>query len=148
MYSSMRINGRQQQLNCKDCDHKFKRLVNDKGMAGVRRNPKADRRFSDETILAIRKQGASGNANWAQIGRNFNCSREMVRQICYGLIYRDSLPKDFRRPPGPADPKCDHCVEWMGTEAEYPCRLGVPDPIIEGVGFARDCEFYETKRGS
>ena len=146
-YSRIRGAERLQKLTCRACGHKSERLIpNEKSPEN--RRPHSDRRFSDQAIFDIRRRGAANSGNWAQIARDYGTSRELVRQVVHGLIYRDLLPDDFRRPPGPADPKCDYCSEWLGPDSEQPCRLGVPDPVIEGVGFARDCEFYETKRGS
>jgi hypothetical protein len=50
-------------------------------------------------------------------------------------------------PPGPADPSCEHCREWLGFEADHPCRFGFPEPVSEGPGFARDCAVFQVVEG-
>jgi hypothetical protein len=42
-------------------------------------------------------------------------------------------------PPEPDELSCYRCKLWNGEE----CRMGFPDPIEEGPGFARDCSLFE-----
>jgi hypothetical protein len=77
-----------------------------------------------------------------ELSERYGISTELVRQIQQGIAYRDLLPENFRRPPGPNDPSCERCREWRGLESADPCGMGFPDPVIEGVGFARDCSVY------
>jgi hypothetical protein len=104
----------------------------------IRRSHEPKRRLPDAAVIAIRNARGSKQA----IGDEYGVSREMVRQIQAGLVYRDLLPENFRRPPGPNDPSCERCREWRGLESANPCGMGFPDPVIEGVGFARDCSLY------
>ena len=49
------------------------------------------------------------------------------------------MAKAVQRKDGPS---CERCREWRGLESANPCGMGFPDPVIEGVGFARDCSLY------
>ena len=144
MYSHRKGAGRCQTLRCKSCDHRMKRDVGDQELAPVVRRPNSNRRFSDETVLEIRARGASSQSTWAQLGAEYGASREAIRQIVLGLAYRDLLPDDFVAPNNGR--KCWHCTEWRGMDDEiHPCKLGMPDVLTEGEGFAADCEFYVRK---
>jgi hypothetical protein len=144
MYSHRKGAGRCQTLRCKSCDHRMKRDVGDQELAPVARRPNSNRRFSDETVLEIRARGASSQSTWAQLGAEYGASREAIRQIVLGLAYRDLLPDDFVAPNNGR--KCWHCTEWRGMDDEiHPCKLGMPDVLTEGEGFAADCEFYVRK---
>ena len=144
MYSHRKGSGRCQTLRCKFCDHRIKRDVGDVELVPVRNMANSNRRFSAETVFEIRAKGASAQANWSQLGREYGCSREAIRQICLGLAYRDLLPDDFVAPSHGR--KCWHCQEWRGMDDEIgPCTLGMPDVLTEGESFAADCEFYVRK---
>jgi len=146
MYSHLRGQGRCQTLRCKSCDHRMKRMIGDEDP--VQRRPNSNRRFSAATIQEIRARGESSQSNWAQLGAEYGASREAIRQIVLGLAYRDLLPAGFIPTTTPRR-KCWHCTEWRGMDDEiHPCAIGMPDLLTEGEGFASDCEFYETRRGS
>jgi hypothetical protein len=146
-HSWPRPDGRVQLLICKSCGHESKRLVEKlppKEGTTVRRDPGRERRFSAETITEIRARGAESRDSWAQLAREYRCSREAIRQICLGLAYRDLLPDDFVAPNNGR--KCWHCIEWRGLDDEiHPCTIGMPDVLTEGESFAADCEFYVRK---
>jgi hypothetical protein len=147
MYSHRKGAGRCQTLRCKSCDYRMKRHIGDVELAPVRRSPNSNRRFSAKTVLEIRTKGAAAKNNWSQLAKEYGCSREAIRQIMLGLAYRDLLPAGFVSPTNRR--KCWHCIEWRGMDDEiHPCNLGMPDLLTEGEGFASDCEFYETRRGS
>jgi hypothetical protein len=107
----------------------------------ISRSQEPRRRLSDAAVIAIRNTRGSKQA----IANEYGVSREMVRQIQAGLLYRDLLPDGFQRPPGPNDPSCERCREWRGLESGEPCGMGFPDPVVEGVGFARDCSLYQVR---
>jgi hypothetical protein len=95
------------------------------------------RKFSAEQVAAIIASTETHRA----LGKLYGCSRETIRQIRVGKIYRDVLPEGYYPPPGPGDPSCERCQEWRGEA----CSLGFPDPIEEGLGFARDCSLYAVE---
>ena len=145
LYSHRLTTGRRQTLQCKACDYRVSRYVGDSEVPPADRRPNSNRRFSDETILEIRAKGTGAPACWAELGREYGCSREMMRQICQGLIYRDLLPAGFV--PASNRRKCWHCTEWQGRHHEiHPCAVGMPDVLTEGESFAADCEFYVRRR--
>jgi len=92
------------------------------------------RRFDADTIAAIIASPDSHRA----LGKRHGVSGETIRQIRIGKIYRDLLPGNYRPPPKPGDPSCEHCRFW---EVEQ-CGIGFPDPLEEGPGFARDCSLF------
>jgi hypothetical protein len=94
--------------------------------------PCSKRRLSDEDAIKIRDSLESK----AELARRYGIATSMVYQIQHGLIYND-VPR-----PGPSDPSCERCREWRGLESANPCRMGFPDPVAEGPGFARDCSLY------
>jgi hypothetical protein len=85
--------------------------------------------------------------NNVEISQLVGCSRETVRQIRAGLIYRVVHPELLRpganrdMPPLIIDGlNCYDCVNWAGSR----CNFGFPDPLIEGLTFAADCDLYES----
>jgi hypothetical protein len=85
------------------------------------------------TVMAIR-QSTDGHQSLAD---QHGCSRELIRQIRSGLIYKDLLPDWFRAPFKAGDPTCNQCRFWSDG-----CSMGFPDPEIEGPRFARDCSVF------
>jgi hypothetical protein len=138
--ASRMIDGeRYRRKQCRACQYRVSEMGDRllparRNTPGVRR-PGA-RRFSAEQIAEM--VALKGTTTLRAIGQQFGCSGETVRQIFAGMLYRDSLPENYRPAPGPGDPSCEHCREWRGET----CSLGFPDPIEEGPGFARDCNLY------
>jgi len=93
------------------------------------------RKLNAEQVAAVIASAKSHRA----LGQIYGVSGECIRQIRQGIIYRDLLPEGYRPPPRRGDPSCEHCRYW---ESES-CGMGFPDPLEEGVGFARDCSLYE-----
>ena len=105
-----------------------------------KRTPTGKRRLADADAITIRLSTDTRR----ELADRYRVSPELIRQIQQGIAYRDLLPDGFRRPPGPNDPSCERCREWRGLESADPCGMGFPDPVVEGVGFARDCSLYEV----
>ena len=102
------------------------------------------RLYSDELIARIHASLASNRAMAKRLAEEgIRIDTETIRQIRLGLIYADLMPA--HRQPG--SHSCDHCIHWRGIEAVEPCDLGHPDPIDEGMGFARDCSTYKKAPG-
>jgi hypothetical protein len=59
--------------------------------------------------------------------------------------HRDLIAPPIAPVPAPGDPSCERCREWLGFEADHPCRFGFPEPVSEGPGFARDCAVFEVE---
>jgi DNA-directed RNA polymerase subunit M/transcription elongation factor TFIIS len=130
---------------CKACGHSLSVNAPDIDSLSpeeiIRRSQGTKRRLPDAAVVAIRNALGSKQA----IANEYGVSRELVRQIQAGELYRDLLPEGFQRPPGLNDPSCERCREWRGLESADPCRMGFPDPVVEGVGFARDCSLYQVR---
>jgi hypothetical protein len=144
--SRMVAGSRYRRFECTACNHRISRGGDNADIEVVssrHRNGARVRRFDDATIQAIRESPDGRRV----LARRHNCSEELIRAIRAGKFYRDLLPEGFRQPPGPADPSCKTCREWLGFEADHPCRFGFPEPVSEGPGFARDCAVFAVVEG-
>lgn len=87
--------------------------------------------------------------NNKQVGDMIGCSPECVRQIRNGKICASILP-DLPRPnavnqqPAGDGLNCLDCDEWR----EGRCGFGFPDPLVEGLSFAADCDNYVPRSQS
>jgi hypothetical protein len=75
------------------------------------------------------------------------CSREAVRTIRQGLSYRNVCPEiprwqARRHARATAEHDCRLCKHWRHGG----CDLGFPDPIEDGLGFAKECSCYAPER--
>ena len=118
--------GRYRRFECKECQHRFNITYGE---------PKAQRLIDDATVMAIR-QSTDG---YQSLADQHGCSRELIRQIRNGSIYKDLLPEWFRSPPKAGDANCEQCRFWSDG-----CSMGFPDAEIEGPRFARDCSVFEA----
>ena len=119
--------GRYRRFQCKECQHRFNISYG---------GSKADRLIDDAAVMAIRQSSDS----YQLLADQYGCSRELIRQIRSGVIYKDLLPNWFRSPPTARDPTCQQCKFWSDG-----CSMGFPDPEIEGPRFARDCSVFELE---
>ena len=117
---------RYRRFECKECQHRFNIIFGE---------PDANRLIDDAAVMAIR-QSTDGHQSLAD---QHGCSRELIRQIRSGLIYKDLLPDWFRGPFKAGDPTCNQCRFWSDG-----CSMGFPDPEIEGPRFARDCSVFDA----
>ena len=118
--------GRYRRFECKECQHRFNIIYGE---------PDAKRLIDDAAVMAIR-QSTDGHQSLAD---QHGCSRELIRQIRSGLIYKDLLPGWFRSSPKAGDPNCEQCKFWSDG-----CSMGFPDAEIEGPRFARDCSVFDA----
>ena len=118
--------GRYRRFECKECQHRFNIIYGE---------PDAKRLIDDAAVMAIRQSTDS----YQLLADQHGCSRELIRQIRSGLIYKDLLPGWFRSPPKAGDPNCEQCKFWSDG-----CSMGFPDPEIEGPWFARDCSVFDA----
>ena len=118
--------GRYRRFECKNCQHRFNITYGE---------PRTERLIDDAAVMAIR-QSTDG---YQSLADRHGCSRELIRQIRSGLIYKDLLPEWFRSPPKAGDPTCEQCKFWIEG-----CSMGFPDPEIEGPRFARDCSVFDA----
>ena len=118
--------GRYRRFECKECQHRFNIIYGE---------PDAKRLIDDAAVMAIRQSTDS----YQLLADQHGCSRELIRQIRSGLIYKDLLPGWFRSPPKASDPNCEQCKFWSNG-----CSMGFPDPETEGPWFARDCSVFDA----
>ncbi len=123
---------------CKSCKQSSEHFTDPppKRKAGGRGNY----RFGDDDIKEI----LLSRCSHAEMALAMQCSSELIRQIRIGMLYtrrRAEIPRWGQEvpPPEPDELSCYRCRLWNGEE----CRMGFPDPIEEGPGFARDCSLYE-----
>jgi hypothetical protein len=139
IYSRMIRGQRRRRRHCKSCGFLTVDLdgepIQAPGRAGW------TRRFTREQIAQIVM--LKGHQTQRLTAQQFGCSGEMVRQIWAGRAYSDWTGISYRQPLRPGEPSCERCREWRGPDAEHPCRMGFPDPVIEGPGFARDCSLFQ-----
>ena len=119
--------GRYRRFQCKECQHRFN--ITDS-------QPEAKRLIDNAAVMAIRQS----TDDHKSLAKRYGCSRELIRQIRNGSIYKDLLPEWFRSPPKAGDPTCEQCKFWSDG-----CSMGFPDPEIEGPRFARDCSVFEVE---
>ena len=148
------INGtRRRRMGCVDCAHRWTTWDGPRpprAGAGLRRAPRATtKKRGALTDEQVRQALVRRDLNNSQAGRLIGRSAETARQIRAGLIYRMVHP-ELLRPNAPADapppivsgPSCHECGNWTGAS----CGFGFPDPLLEGLGFAADCDLYEVSQ--
>ena len=93
------------------------------------------RRFDRATIEFIRTTPTASRL----LAEAYGVSRTMINNIRAGRYYADCL----ECPPINAGPgvSCQRCIHW--SESSACCTLGLPDPLTEGVAFARDCSAFQ-----
>ena len=129
--------GRYRRFECKECQHRFNITYGE---------PDAKRLIDDAAVMAIR-QSTDG---YQLLADQHGCSRELIRQIKNGSIYKDLLPEWFRLPPKAGDPTCEQCefhvkarqgqLDEEGQAAS--CSLGIPEFETEGVRAVWDCSAF------
>jgi len=99
-----------------------------------------DLNLSDEQLLVIFERQDLNNS---ELSRMLNCSRELVRQVRAGLVYRDRLPhirRGVETPAADLGRRCEQCNQWLGY-----CTMGFPDPLLEGTAFANECVTFSPR---
>jgi hypothetical protein len=79
--------------------------------------------------------------NHVDAARQIGSSREAVRQIRAGLL-RATVAPEIPRWTKTEETAilCTDCEHWGSPR--HPCKLGLPDPEIEGLSFAADCSAF------
>jgi hypothetical protein len=83
--------------------------------------------------------------NYDVLAAQYGCSRELIRQIRNGQIYRDLLPEWFRAPAKAGDPTCEQCEFYVKAKQEQldeSCSLDIPEFETQGVRAAWDCSAF------
>lgn len=111
---------------CFECAYRWTE-VEQTGEAEVKRRAS----LTDDDILEILTCTASNSQMAAQLG----IDRSTVSAIRLGKTHRGRLPELPRW----GASSCDRCVQWHRGR----CSLGHPDPLEEGLHFARWCASYQ-----
>lgn len=135
---------RRRRWSCNKCGFRWTIYTNRKGQeisqppkTKVSPHPRSGRKLKNDEVKFILTEIDLNNK---ELGDRFNLSRETIRLIRIGSIYRDVHPELERTKPNYSTrPSCKKCVNWKGY-----CSMDVPDPEVEGVKFAKDCVFYEV----
>ena len=146
------VNGtRRRRLGCMDCGHRWTTWDGPRpprGGISLRKPPSAPtaKRQGSLTDEQVRQVLIRTDVDNTEASRWLGCSPELVRQIRAGMLYRTVHPQLVRpnaradAPPPTVDgPSCHECSNWAGVR----CGFGFPDPQLEGLGFAADCDLYE-----
>lgn len=99
--------------------------------------------------------------NHTQMAEKFNngVHRETIRRIRHGLMYaevRPDIPRWERPRRSFAATTCWNCVHVMpyyekkkdgtpSTRLTVACGIGLPDPLVHGAKFARECAIFTHK---
>ena len=91
-----------------------------------------------------------------RLGMQLGISRDLVRQIRYGMAYTDVLPDLMRLEPDQPRRRCDQCVHWtaerlrMRNENQEDirrlghCSLGIPE--ADNLRYGRGCGAFAKAR--
>ena len=138
---------RRRRYRCLACDNRWSVWDGDrpiKGGTGLQRplGKRKDRLTPEHIRLALTKTWLNNR----QIAAIIDCSAEAVRQIRCGMIHGAILPdlirpKAERQQPATDGPNCLNCQEWRDGR----CSFSFPDPLLEGLTFAAECNLYEPR---
>jgi DNA-binding CsgD family transcriptional regulator len=144
------INGTQRRrVHCHDCGHRW--TIWDgpnptRQECAKNRRPAPKRKTRPNlTPDQVRRVLISSDLNNRQLADELGCSHETVRQIRNGKLYSKVHP-ELLRPKAEQrilttdGPSCDKCSNWTDGR----CSFGFPDPLLEGLLFATDCDLYEV----
>lgn len=144
--SRMCANGtRRRRFNCQSCGHRWTHHDGPKPKTGAQPGSNYFKKgqaplTEDQVRMILERRDLTNKALADQLGR----SSEAIRQVRIGKTYRDVLPDMPRMIPlRSGGVTCYTCEHWRGD-----CTMGFPDPLEEGPGFARDCDFYAPAGGS
>jgi hypothetical protein len=145
---------RRRRHSCQDCGHRWTSWEGDKPPPGNtgsthtnRRKPARNGR-AKLTPEQVKQALTRLDLNNTQLGQELGCSRETIRQVRAGLVYRNDHPEllrpnEDRRSRPPMDgPTCLECAHWKSSR----CSFDFPDPLLEGITFAADCDLYEVSQ--
>lgn len=96
------------------------------------------RRTLDEAAIRLI---LTSSASHGALAKQLGIHRSAVSQIRLGRIYRNALP---HLPRWTVNLNCGMCLHWEASRSA--CGLDLPDPITEGLHFARDCACFSHRR--
>lgn len=136
---------RRRRHRCLTCDHRWTTWDGPKPTQGnTTRRTTANRgkRLDPEEVRHVLL--SPREVSNAQLSRELGVSAEMIRQIRIGKAHAKVHPEIARwgaPPPETAGRTCYTCSHWREARG---CSFGFPDPTLEGVGFARECDLYQA----
>jgi hypothetical protein len=119
---------------CKACNHRWTTWEGTSQPYERKPSPRRKGRIPDETIARILEDNRS-LATWAL---ELGVSRELIRKIRVGGVYRLAMPDLLRRNNAAS---CHQCQHWVDGS----CGYGFPDPLEEGPSFAAECHLFEAR---
>lgn len=133
---------------CLSCDYRWTVWDGDRPMKGGRPGHRQSIR-TQPSIDDIRLVLTRRDLNNKQAGNIIGRSAECVRQIRCGKSRASTLPDLIRfnatdQQPASDGPNCLECKEWRNGR----CSFGFPDPLVEGLTFAADCDLYVLRSQS
>lgn len=136
---------RRRRYRCLRCENRWTHWDGEKPVKGGSpgRRKGVGNRKTRLTPEQIRTALIRTELNNRQMGDLIGCSAECVRQIRNGTICASILPGLIRpgateQKPIPDETSCLNCEEWRNGQ----CSFGFPDPLVEGLGFASDCNAF------
>jgi hypothetical protein len=120
-------------LRCTNCSHRWtvwgdlqRKPVPANRPPRVKKPPLSDDALHDIlTSLTI---------SHSEMGRRYGRSHQTIAQIRLGQVQSHRLPEIPRWISGHT---CEQCLHWRGF-----CGMGFPDPMDDGVAFARQCNNF------
>lgn len=140
------LNGtRKRRIECTSCGLRWTIWLGDRpipGGQGPRQRgkglPPAPRLTEDQ----VREILLDETRTLGQLARAFGRTGEAVRKVRVGLSYAHVLPELPRKgAPRVAAFTCHDCDHWGDG-----CLMRLPDPSLEGIGFAEDCVLFKDRR--
>lgn len=129
---------------CDDCRHRWTTISNGERpsrppLKPAAKNQRRRRKLTLEQVYRILTETQLSNKELGiKLGVTYQCIQQIRRGITWSYAFPE-LPREM-----PAEPvrsrSCLKCKDWEGR-----CGIGLPDPDIEGPGFAADCDFYELR---
>lgn len=126
MQTLRKPDGVHRRMVCTVCDHRWNQLDGD-----APRQKRTGKLTEDQ----VREILLARDVNHASMARRFHKTLQAIRHIRYGWSYRDFCPEVERWDQGIGHATCTLCCHWRRES----CGFGFPDPLEEGLTFAREC---------
>ena len=117
------------------CLHRWTDYIGERPIHSRQANPTKPR-LSDEQVRIILTRR---DLTQRHLGKQYNRSAQAIGAVRLGRAYADVLPEIPRWTAVDTAATCLKCSRWTDKR----CRLGFPDPEIEGPRFARECNNYD-----
>jgi hypothetical protein len=132
--------GRRRRHECHDCGYRWTSWEGAQPRRGRSPGARSNRQrapFTPEDVRLILISPLSS----PRLARQLACSKQAICAVRRGLSHAQEWPELPRRL-SLGGATCLDCQHW----ARASCGMGLPDPIAEGPGFARDCSLFEAMK--